>query len=125
MHPVILESLEEYLSGTLLPGSLREFEAHLTTCPECREEVRGMQEVSSLFTALRPVEAYGAFSRVCDAVAAQAAASRAPSFWSLFSLDPAVRAACGFRVAADVGRAGSFLVTREVDTNRRQAGPSR
>ncbi len=56
MHAVVMENLEEYLSGLLEPAELREVEAHLSTVPLCREEVRDMQEVSLLFGSLRPEE---------------------------------------------------------------------
>jgi len=113
MHPVILENLEEYLSGTLLPKDLREFEAHLTACQECREEVRGMQEVSSLFTALRPVETIEPPLGFAARVTAQVAASRAPSFWSVFSLDPAFGRRVVFASLLTLAVLGSFLVSRE------------
>ena len=45
MHAVVMDSLEEYLSGTLEPAVLRDIEAHLSTCELCREEIRGMQDV--------------------------------------------------------------------------------
>lgn len=53
MHAVVMSSLEEYLSGALEPASQREVEAHLKTCPMCREEIRSMQDVSHLFVSLR------------------------------------------------------------------------
>jgi len=56
MHAVVMESLEEYLGGSLEPASLREIEAHLSTCPMCRDEIRGMQEVSLMFGSLRKEE---------------------------------------------------------------------
>lgn len=57
MHAVIFVNLEEYLAGTLERAELRDIEAHLTNCGTCREEIRGMQDVSQLFGALRPDEA--------------------------------------------------------------------
>ena len=39
MHAVVMESLEEYLSGTLTPAALAEIEAHLSACETCRQEV--------------------------------------------------------------------------------------
>ena len=56
MHAVVMDSLEEYLSGLLEPAELRVVEAHLSTCPLCRDQVQGMQQVSQLFGSLRPEE---------------------------------------------------------------------
>ncbi len=43
MHAVVMDSLEEYLSGTLEPAVERTIEAHLSACQACREEMRSMQ----------------------------------------------------------------------------------
>ncbi len=59
MHAVVMESLEDYLSGLLEPAESRSFEAHLADCPSCREELQGMQSVSLLFSSLRTPEAAG------------------------------------------------------------------
>jgi len=113
MHAVIVGNFEEYLSGTLLPGTLREFETHLETCPGCREEVRGMQEISGLFATLRPAERLepppGFAARVMEQVAAQPA----PSFWSLFSLDPGFGRRVVFASLLTLAVLGSYLVSRE------------
>ena len=45
MHAVVMDSLEEYLSGTLEPAGQRKIEAHLNACKTCREEMREMQDV--------------------------------------------------------------------------------
>jgi len=58
MHAVVMESLEEYLAGELKPVDERAIEAHLIACDSCREEVRGMQDVSRLFGSLRSEEAF-------------------------------------------------------------------
>lgn len=116
MHPVIIENLEEYMSGALLPGTLREFEAHLKTCPECRDEVRGMQEISSLFTTLRPVETVvppaGFVAQVMEQVSEQ---RRVPSFWSLFSLDPGFGRRVVFASLLTLAVLGSYLISRETE----------
>jgi len=115
MHPAIVDNLEEYISGALLPAALREFEAHLQTCPACREEVRGMQEMSTMFVALRPEEdvapSPGFAARVMERVAADAA----PSFWSLFSLDPWFGRRVVFASLVLLAVLGSFLVSRETE----------
>ncbi len=56
MHAVVMDSLEEYLSGSLEPAELRVVEAHLSTCEVCREQIDGMQQVSLLFGSLRSEE---------------------------------------------------------------------
>ena len=114
MHPVIIGNLEEYMSGTLLPGTLKEFEAHLQTCPECREEVRGMQEISTLFATLQPVEIQPSASFVAR-VMEQVTAPPAPSFWSLFSLDPGFGRRVVFASLLTLAVLGSYLVSRETD----------
>ncbi len=114
MHPVIVESLEEYLSGNLLPSRLREFEAHLTTCQACREEVRGMQEVSSLMGVFRPAELIapspGFVARVMRQVGTE---QPVVSFWSLFSLDTGFARRVVFASLMTLAVLGSYLVTRE------------
>ena len=49
MHAVVMESLEEYLAGSLEPADERAIEAHLVACDSCREEIRGIEDVSRLF----------------------------------------------------------------------------
>jgi anti-sigma factor RsiW len=56
MHAVVMESLEEYLAGTLEPAERREIEAHLSTCGTCRQTISGMEEVSQLFVSFRAEE---------------------------------------------------------------------
>ena len=58
MHGVVIESLEEYLSGALEPAAQRDIEAHLSNCEMCREEIRAMREVSQWFGALRSEEVW-------------------------------------------------------------------
>lgn len=115
MHPVIVDNLEEYMAGSLLPAALRAFEAHLQACPACREEVRGMQEISVYFSVLRPVEAVqpppGFVARVMETVAAE----RVPSFWSLFSLDPGFGRRVVFASLLTLAVLGSYLVSLETE----------
>jgi anti-sigma factor RsiW len=115
MHPVIVENFEEYISGTLLPGALREFEAHLQVCPACRQEVRGMHEVSSFFTALRPDEEVAPSPGFTARVMALVAEEPAPSFWNLFSLDPGFGRRVVFASLLTLAVLGSYLASRETD----------
>ena len=88
MHAVVMESLEEYLSGTLTPAALRAVEAHLSSCEQCRQEVAGMQEVSECFDVFRvaePVVPPPAFyAKVMREVGQRQAV---PSFAGFFALD--------------------------------------
>ena len=58
MHALVMESLEEYLAGTLKPEALRAVEAHLNGCTPCRREVAGMAQVSGWLGALRTDEEF-------------------------------------------------------------------
>ena len=53
MHAVVVDSLEEYLSGTLEPADERIIGQHLSTCQLCRDEIRAMQDVSELFVSFQ------------------------------------------------------------------------
>ena len=116
MHAVVVESLEEYLSGTLEPVTQREIEAHLSACGTCREELQSMQEFSSLFGSLRSAEVFdpvpGFHARVMQQVSAQKPAA-APSFASLFALDFAFGRRLAFASLMMLAVLGSYLVSRE------------
>jgi anti-sigma factor RsiW len=122
MHAVVMDSLEEYLSGTLEPAVERSIEAHLSTCQTCREEVRSMQDVSQLFVSLRPVEevapSAGFFAGVMQRVEAQ---RPAPSFAGLFALDFVFGRRLVFASLMMLAVLGTYLVTREVEF---PAGPA-
>jgi len=85
MHAVVMQSLEEFLSGTLNPAAQQDIEAHLKGCDSCRSEIRSMQEVSEWFGSLRPEEpvapAPGFYSRVMQQVEQQRVV---PSLANLF-----------------------------------------
>ncbi len=89
MHQVIVESLEDYIGGALAPAEQRDFEAHLEICAECRREVDGMLETSSLFDSLRAPEELSAPPGFYARIVAEVSKGQAPTFWSLFSLDAA------------------------------------
>ncbi len=122
MHPVVIDSLEEYLSGTLEPAVQRQIEAHLSGCDSCREQVAGMQEASLLFGALRSEEALspspGFYARVMEQAGAHKAS---PSFASLFALDFAFGRRIAFASLMTLALLGSFLAARE---SALPAGPS-
>jgi anti-sigma factor RsiW len=114
MHSVVIESLEEYLSGTLKPEAHRDIEAHLNSCEACREEVAGMQEISILFRDMAPQEAVepipGFYNRVMRQVGGRKAA---PAFASLFSLDLAFGRRVVFASLLVLAALGGYLVSRE------------
>src|SRR5262245_7815645 len=115
MHSVIMESLEEYLSGALRPLARQTFESHLTTCQACREELEVMRHISQCFHSLRAAEALEpppAFAtRVMHSVRGQQHA--APSFWGFFSLEPGFGRRVAFASLLTLAALGSFLVSRE------------
>ena len=119
MHQVILDRLEEYLSGSPSP---REFTAHLESCEDCRTEVREMQELSGALGSLRIQEQIapppGFYARVSQRLEAE----RPRSLWSLFRLDPSLGKRVAFASLMTLAILGSFLITRETEYS---AGPAR
>jgi anti-sigma factor RsiW len=119
MHQVILDRLEEHLSGSLSP---REFTAHLESCEECRTEVHEMQELSGALGTLRIREQIapppGFYARVSQRLEAE----RPRSLWSLFRLDPSFGKRIAFASLMTLAILGSFLITRETEYS---AGPAR
>ena len=103
MHAVVMESLEDYLSGSLERAEERALEAHLAVCKACREDLRDMQSVSQWFGAFRPPTADSGSISVAGTVAEDALApspgfyacviqevetrKKAPSFSAFFALD--------------------------------------
>ena len=122
MHSVVMESLEEYLSGALAPAARRDIEAHLNGCIHCRDEVRGMQEIGRLFSSLRCEEELypspGFYARVVRQAEAR---QSVPTFSSLFALDFAFGRRLVFASLLTLAVLGSYLVSRETDY---MAGPS-
>ncbi len=115
MHAVVMDRLEEYVAGTLEPAARRTIEEHLNACRFCKEEIRGMREISQLFLSLRPDEvvepAPGLYARVMEQVGRQKAA--APSFASLFALNFAFGRRLAFSALLTLAILGSYLVSRE------------
>ncbi len=122
MHAVVIESLEEYLSGSLKPADRQAIDAHLSVCQACREEVHGMQDVSQLFVALKSDEVWeaspGFYAGVMRQVEAQTAT---PSFAGVFALDFAFARRLVFASLLILAVFGSYLVSRETEY---PAGPS-
>jgi len=124
MHAVMLENLEEYLAGTLEPVQFREIEAHLSTCGTCREEIRGIQDVSQLLGALRPDEAEtwdiapGFSAKVLEQVGRR---QPVPAFASFFALNLEFGRRLVFASLLMLAVVGGYLVSHE---SHYSAGPS-
>ncbi|MGD0772594.1 MAG: zf-HC2 domain-containing protein [Candidatus Solibacter sp.] len=114
MHAVVMESLEEYLSGTLKPAALRDIEAHLSNCELCRREVAGMRRVSQWFGAFKVEEemapAPGFYGRVMRQVGNRQAV---PSFAGFFALDFAFGRRLVFASLVTLAVLGGYLVSHE------------
>ena len=115
MHAVVMESLEDYLAGTLKPADERRVEAHLGACLTCREEVAAMEDVSQMFGSLRPEEDPGAPSPGFHArvMALAGHAKTAPGISSLFGLDVVFARRLAFACLLTLAVLGSYLVSRE------------
>ena len=117
MHAVVMDNLEEYLSGTLIPESKQSIEAHLSNCECCRQELTGMRDLSQLIGALAAgpeefVPAPGFYARVMRKVGDRHAV---PSFAGLFALDFAFGRRLAFSSLLTLAVLGTYLVSREVD----------
>ena len=116
MHAVMLENLEEYLAGTLERVQFRAVEAHLNTCGACREEIRGMQDVSQLFGALRPdeTESWGIAPGFAAKVMEQVGRRKpVPAFASFFALNLEFGRRVVFASLLMLAVVGGYLVTHE------------
>jgi anti-sigma factor RsiW len=114
MHAVVMESLEEFLAGTLEPVERHSIQAHLGSCAACREELQGMEDLSLLFGSLRPAEAFepapGFSARVMSQVADRNAA---PSWRSFFAFDPTLGRRLVFSCLLVLVAMGTYLVSSE------------
>lgn len=125
MHAVVMDSLEEYLSGALEPAAQRPIEAHLNSCGTCREELQTMREVSQLFGSLRSEETWDTspafFARVMERVDEQNAVPESSGF---FWLDFAFGRRLVFASLLMLAIAGSYLVSRESSSPSDLRSPS-
>jgi hypothetical protein len=114
MHAVVMESLEEYLSGTLNPVALRNLEMHLSVCETCRLELDGIEQVSECFDAFRVPAAItpppGFYARVMREVGHRQAV---PSFAGFFALDFAFGRRLVFASLLTLAVLGTYLVSYE------------
>jgi anti-sigma factor RsiW len=114
MHGVVMENLEEYLSGALEPAETHRIEDHLSNCELCREEVRSMQETSLLFSSLRSEETLQPSLGFYAGIIRQVAETQpAPSVASLFGLDLVFARRLAFACLLTLAVMGSYLISRE------------
>jgi len=113
MHSVIVESLEEYISGKLDPATLREFSAHLESCGLCRQEVHTMMEISTLFEPLRSTETIepmpGFYTRVMEQIGVR----QVSSIWSWLSWNSAFGRRLAFASLLTLAVLGSYVISSE------------
>jgi anti-sigma factor RsiW len=111
-----MDSLEEYLSGSLKPADRQAIDAHLSICHVCREEIRGMRDVSRLFASLKSDESWEPspvfYAGVMRQVDQQTAV---PSFGGLFALDFAFGRRLVFASLLTLAVLGGYLVSREAE----------
>jgi anti-sigma factor RsiW len=114
MHAVVMESLEEFLAGTLEPAERRAIEAHLGGCGACRDELQAMEDVNLLFGSLRTREAVepppGFYARLMQQVGES---SPAPAWSSLFFIDPVWGRRLVFSCLLLLAAMGTYLVSTE------------
>jgi anti-sigma factor RsiW len=117
MHAVVMESLEEYLAGSLEPADERAIEAHLIACDSCREDVRGMQDVSRLFGSLRSEEVFESSPAFLAGAIRQVAGARGAvrSFPGFLGLDLAFGRRLVFASLVTLAVLGGYLVSHESD----------
>src|ERR1039457_4227553 len=84
MHAVIVNDLEQYLSGRLPPSALDRFQAHLATCGKCRREVDEIQESIRLLASLKPAGAVDPPPSFVAQVMQTVAERLGPALWRAF-----------------------------------------
>ena len=112
MHAVIIDDLEEYLSGHLPPLALDRFKAHLGACGPCRSEVEEIQESAGLLASLKPAGAPTPAPGFVAQVMLSVAEWPAQSFWAAFG-DFAFGRRVVFAALLMLAVLGTVLVSRE------------
>jgi len=112
MHAVIVDNLEEYLSGHLPPLALDRFEAHLESCGQCRLELDEIQESAGLLAALKPVGVAAPPPGFIAQVMLSVAEWPVQSFWAAFG-DFAFGRRVVFASLVMLAVLGTVLVSRE------------
>jgi len=125
MHDIVVDELETHLSGGgVYRKASRAFYAHLDACADCRAEVAGMDDLSSLLRELRlnpenapgenaatavPQPSLGFYNRVRYRIVEK----QQKEAWGLFSPGAAFFRRVAFASLLLLAGLGSFLVTRE------------
>jgi predicted anti-sigma-YlaC factor YlaD len=117
MHDIVVDELETHLSGKgVYKNASRAFYAHLDACADCRAEVAGMDDLSSLLRELRhdaeatlPQPSLGFYNRVRYRIVEK----QQKEAWGLFSPGAAFFRRIAFASLLLLAGLGSFLVTRE------------
>jgi len=112
MHAVIIDHLEEYLSGALPPAAAHRFRAHLESCGNCRRELDEIEEASGVLSSLKADEAVDPPPGFVAQVMQGFAELPAPSFWSPFR-DFAFGRRVAFASLLTLAVLGTVLVSRE------------
>lgn len=112
MHAVIINDLEEYLSGHLPPTALGRFQAHLETCGSCRWQVDEIRESTKLLASLKPVGAAEPPPGFVAQIMRSLSEEPAPSFWSSLG-DFAFGRRVVFASLLTLAVLGTVLVSRE------------
>jgi anti-sigma factor RsiW len=112
MHAVIIDALEEYLSGHLPPPALDRFQGHLETCGQCRREVIEIQESTGLLHLLKPAGAADPPPSFVAQVMQTVAERSSSSFWAAFG-DFAFGRRVVFASLLTLAVLGTVLVSRE------------
>jgi anti-sigma factor RsiW len=112
MHAVIIDALEEYLSGHLPPPALDRFQGHLETCGQCRRELDEIQVSTGLLRSLKIGGAVDPPPSFLAQVMQSVADRSAPSFWSAFG-DFAFGRRVVFASLLTLAVLGTVLVSRE------------
>jgi len=122
MHDIVVDELETHLSGGgVYKKASRAFYAHLDACADCRAEVAGMDDLSTLLRELRwspenaaaaatlPQPSLGFYNRVRYRIMEK----QQKEAWGLFSPGAAFFRRVAFASLLILAGLGSFLVTRE------------
>jgi len=118
MHDVVVNELEEYLTGNASAA----FHGHLASCQGCRAEVESIARVSELFTELRPESATAASGAGIEPspffytrVAANIIDHQKTDHWGLLAPGAAFFRRVAFASLLVLASLGSYLVMREGD----------
>jgi len=112
MHAVIINDLEEYLSGHLPPSARDRFQAHVEKCGECRREVDEIQESTRLLRSLKPAGAVDPPPSFVAQVMQTVAERPVASFWRVFG-DFTFGRRVVFASLLTLAVLGTVLVSRE------------